>query len=315
MRHLILMLLFVVDLSAQQIFTQSVLVKNIEPSVICNIFAQPSLYHNSNGYTIAQIAPNFNPMKMPEGILTCVGLDNLSAIFIQAASEEAIQDMKRLISLFDVAPKQIEIKVKMLTLSSASMKKMQLAWQKSLFATSVSGILGPEIQNGIEYKSSKGNLLTALKGLNQTNDSKTITEQSLIVMNSVPGYISFSQQIPVWMNGSVSIWPSGITIQSNTIAFASIVVGLNVQAYVVGDSIELVLAPQIQEVLGYTQGYGGQRVPMVSNFDLYTKVRVKNGEDLIIGGLTRNSDKIGWFSQIKENTESLLSVSARILPE
>lgn len=312
MKKFLLILLLAVQLFAQDLQTKSIHIQNVQPSTIATIFGQPIVEVAGNTTNIYR-APNFNPMAMPNGIISCLAMDNLSILVVQSLSKEAIDQMEQLVKLFDVAPKQIEIQAQLITLTSSNMKNLNLQWGVSKYSTQISGILGTPGQETIDVRVASGNFWEAIKALRSDNHTKTITTQTLVVQNSLPGTISFAQQLPVWMNGGIIVQGNNLILNPPTVAFASVITSLNVVARANNDSVELVLSPQIQEVMGFTQGFGGQRVPMVTSFNLYTRVRLKNGEDLVIGGLNRNGQKTGWFNQIKENTESILVVRANIL--
>jgi type II secretory pathway component GspD/PulD (secretin) len=160
-----------------------------------------------------------------------------------------------------------------------------------------------------------GNFFNIIKILGRQNNIKSSITQSITTQSGIPANISFSRDIPIWMNGAIVVNNNSIVLTRPTISFASVITSLNVIANVVGkypmERINLILLPKIQEVIGFTEGFGGQKVPIVNTFTLSTKVNIKSGDDLIVGGIRKsNNQKIGMFNQLRENTETILIIRA-----
>jgi type II secretory pathway component GspD/PulD (secretin) len=304
--------ILICGLSFGQVISKSIQSKNLEPSKISYIFGQSYILSSEN----PQIERPYNPspIPLPNGVSSILGIDNLSIIIVQG-TESGINDLIQLINIFDVAPKNIEIEAKLLTLSSDNLNKIGLNFKATNGFSSINGVIDESTPSSLFFMTNTGNFFNIIKILGRQNNIKSSITQSITTQSGIPANISFSRDIPIWMNGAIVVNNNSIVLTRPTISFASVITSLNVIANVVGkypmERINLILLPKIQEVIGFTEGFGGQKVPIVNTFTLSTKVNIKSGDDLIVGGIRKsNNQKIGMFNQLRENTETILIIRA-----
>jgi type II secretory pathway component GspD/PulD (secretin) len=271
--------------------------------MIATIFGQPSLVTQREFVNIIRpMAPA--AQKLPDGIVSCLAIDSLSCLMVQGSSS-AIKEFEALVKIYDVTPKQVEIRAKLLTIATNEMNGLGIKWSNTIATAQSPPLSSPAFSF---------NTAGINAGLTKTlSNNKEVISQMIVTQSGLPASLAFSQDYPVWSNGAIFLTDNAIVYQKPNVSLMSILTKLDVLPRVVGDKIIVTLIPEVSDVVGYVQ-LNNQNVPIVSRFTMNTTVTLANGSSLAIGGLTRfNNQKTSWFRETKEGTETILILSAEIL--
>lgn len=309
MKYMFLLLIFCSAIFAE---TMAIKPQNMLPSQIAIIFGQPYLV----GDTLQVVHPTRGALNLPEGITSMMGCDHLSAVIVQG-TPDGIKALKDMISLIDVAPKQINIEAKLLTLSSSEMANTNLTWSVTNGTEAISGGKPTGQPSSVMARTSMGGFSATMNALSQHGVTKSVLSQQVMAMNGIPASISFGQNVPVLQPGTTIITPNATIIENPTIELVPVMTSLNVIARVVGrDRISMILFPEIQEITGWVETKT-QRIPVISKQTYSLRIDIRSGEQFAVAGLTRsasNRQRISFFGTAsKENTESILFITPTIL--
>lgn len=233
------------------IYADTVAIKpqNMLPSQIAVIFGQPYLI----GDNLQVVHPTRGALTLPEGVTSMMGCDHLSAVIVQG-TPNGIKALKEMIAMIDVAPKQINIEAKLLTLSSSEMGNTNLTWGITNGVESVSGGSPNSQPSSVAARTSLGGFSATMNALAQHGTTKSVLSQQVMAINGIPASISFGQSVPVVQPGATIISPNATLIESPTIEFVPVMTSLNVVARVVGrDRVSMILLPEVQEITGWVE--------------------------------------------------------------
>jgi type IV pilus assembly protein PilQ len=123
-----------------------------------------------------------------------------------------------------------------------------------------------------------------LQVLAQENKSKIVSNPKITVANNEPAVVNIGTTVPI------------LTIQRAqqgdlvSYEYRDISSYIEVLPVINGDNtLTLTIHPTLQEITGYV-GEGDAPVPIVSTRELITKVKIKDGEALVIGGLIKETE-------------------------
>lgn len=273
--------------------------------------------------------------QVPAGGFIPQGLDQMSydptdnSILVQG-TEEAINALQRIISEFDRAPKQVEIKVEFVTTQSAKASGLgyDVQYQRGsfLFNSSFAAVTDPFF---LAY--STGNVALRLRTFLTESQGGNVQSPTIRTMNNQPATIQsqttttiFLTQIQTTPNGNITTTtPISLTINS----------GLSVTPRINNDgTITMFLNPQLTD-FGQIRRQGGIEVPDQVSQAIAMVARVKNGETVAMGGFNRKTNTnsfdrypvlsdipiIGQFFRRRtvgrSNTELIIFVTPTILDE
>ncbi|HVT13918.1 MAG TPA: hypothetical protein VHE55_16770 [Fimbriimonadaceae bacterium] len=271
---------------------------------------------------------------VPPGI-TFISYDPTDNSFIVEGSDDAIQEFIRIINEFDVAPRQVTIKVEFITTSSSVSRSLGYEFLYSRGAVFAGTTPGSFVRAGdpvfLNYGS--GNVTARMRTQLLEGFGKVVNSPIIRTLNNQPAEVASNVQTVIFINqvvgngnGSVIVVPQAYPLQVST--------DLRVAPRINGDgTITLALSPQIQDFGQVRRGPDGQEIPDIDGQFINVVARVKNDETIVLGGLTRKSDQgsearvpiladlpiIGQFfrstTRSKDNSELLIFVTPHIVED
>jgi general secretion pathway protein D len=270
---------------------------------------------------------------VPDGI-SFVSFDPTDNSFVVRGTEDAINQLQTYISTFDVAPKQVQVKVEFITTTANLTNSLgyEFLYQRgTVLAGTTPGVFADNtLPVFLDYSS--GNVVSRMRAELLMGDGKvvqapivrTLNNQPVLLYSSVTQYIGYSTTA---ITAGVAV--SSVTVQALT-AFTQLAVAPRINN---DGTITMYLTPQISTFVGFSVINGIGDIPNQVIQGMTVVARVRNGETIVLGGLTNKSETnseqrvpvlgdlplVGQFfrsnSRTKDNSELLIFVTPTILDE
>jgi len=211
---------------------------------------------------------------------------------LQVQVNLALQTAKRL----DQAPAQIRIEVMVTDVSRNSLKELGVSWEWSTFGaeevvrlpdqdTIANERLLIPADRG-EYRRTPISIQATLKAMEQKGQAKLLAHPNVSVLNGETAQVLIGDRVlyPVVVGTTTAGTPLFDVREQN--------VGIVLQVRAVWEpegTITLDIYPQVSVVSGYLT-VGSSSYPQISTRELRTKIRVKQGALIVLGGLIREED-------------------------
>jgi general secretion pathway protein D len=238
--------------------------------------------------------PILNPGEgfVPAGIERATYDPTDNSIIVQGTAE-AIDELERIIEEFDVAPKQVVIKVEFITTSNSKDTALGIDWlyqRGTIFAGNRPGSFARS-GDPIFINYATGNITTRLRTLLTEGWGRTVNAPLVRTLNNQPAVVATTTETTIFVP-SLQNGPGGLVTVFNPIAI-SVATQLAVRPRINGDgTITVALAPQIGEFGQFrTSPDGSQSVPDRLFQTISVVARVKSGETIALAGLTRKGDR------------------------
>jgi general secretion pathway protein D len=263
-----------------------------------------------------------------------ISYDPTDNSIVVRGTEEDIADLQRYISLFDVAPRQVEIKVEFVTTTEALDKSIgfDFLYSRGTLLTGTAPGTFARASDPVFLNFATGNITTRMRTLLQEGRGKVVSSPILRTLNNQPATIQSS--IISWIFINNSFISNGTVVTQSTPIQLAAQTQLSIAPRINDDNtITVFLNPQIQSFVGTTRGPDGNELPNISNQAISVVARVRNGETIALGGLTDKNDNtnvsrvpllsdlpiIGQFfrstQRTKRNSDLLIFVTPRIVEE
>lgn len=270
---------------------------------------------------------------VPEGI-TYIGYDPTDNSIVVVGPDEAVRQLQQNIALFDVPPKQVIIEVQFVTTSNSLDTAFGIDWQYQRGAVNAGNRPGSFVRAGdpIFLNYATGNVVARLRTLLTNGTGRVVSAPKIRTLNNQFAIVQQSVQTTIFINQIVN-GPGGVITVPQPVPFP-VTTALAVRPRINRDgTITVNLTPQIQDLGGVRRGPDGQEIPDVLSQFLNVVARVKDGETIVLAGLTRKSDRssfgrypvlgdlpiIGQFFKSKtralSNEELLIFVTPRVVQE
>lgn len=228
---------------------------------------------------------------IPTGVdyITFDPTDN--SIVIRGTDEDikAIQDA---ISFFDVAPKQVLIKVEFITTSNSINRALGFDWlyqRGSIFAGARPGSFARS-GDPIFLNYATGNITSRMRTLLQEGYGKTVQAPIVRTLNNQAAIVQNQLQTWIFINQVIGIGNGNVITQTQPQQLP-ITTQLAVRPRINEDgTITMTLAPTLSDVGQLRRGPDGTELPDILTQSIQVVARVKNGETIVLGGLNRKSD-------------------------
>jgi general secretion pathway protein D len=268
---------------------------------------------------------------LPDGIdsVTAVMRDN---VLLVRGTPAAIDEFREILAMLDTPAKQVEIATKWIEVATTASKALGIDWAVSNGALEFWNLgfaPGEAGNNGVRY--GRGRFWAELAVLENTGQAMIVNEPRVTCTNGDFGSIAFQTQIP-YFSATVSYNQFGQRTVDFTADFVQVSNQLMVQPIIYpDDTIEMYLSPQLQDQVGTVEGPNGERIPIITSQFVQTRLRVKDGETFVLGGVVRKDESINlrktpFLADIpiigklfqskrteKSNTELLIFVTPRII--
>lgn len=240
-----------------------------------------------------------NDYKSEKGVVKAYPELNVLSITDTA---EKVAELDNILSIIDTADPQISIEAQVVDLSLDK----DLQWGGEVTSTRAMGIdpnahideaklrLNPEdyLQQLLNFQGGSvsflnargaGNFNMIIRAMARNGKADIKSTPRVTVVNGQEATLITGQDFPYVASSAVV----GGTVQ-NTIGYKEVGIQLKVIPFFVSnDVIELSVSPSVSVVTAQAQ-IGGAGVPIVAKRGITTKVNVKSGETLVIGGLLRD---------------------------
>ena len=263
-----------------------------------------------------------------------VSYDPTDNSLLVRGNEDDINQLQTYITEFDVAPRQVEIKVEFITTTDTITSDFgaEFLYQRgTMFAGTTPGSF-VNTSDPVFFNYATGDVSARLRTSLSEGTGKVVSAPIIRTLNNQPASISSS--ITTWFfynqttvsNGTVLTTPEPQALTAFT--FLSVAPRINND-----DTITLYLTPQIQNFVGFSEGPDGEQIPNSSTQSIQVVARVKNNETIVLGGLNQKNESetqnkvpvlaelpiIGQFfretSKNKTNSELLIFVTPSIVDE
>lgn len=224
---------------------------------------------------------------VPNGIES-IQYDPTDNSLVVQGTEEAIRRLRQIIELFDVAPKQVEIKVEFITTSQSVSRSFGFEWQYARGAIFTGVRPGEFARSGdpIFINYSSGNLATRLRTQLLDGDGKVVTAPIVRTLNNQSA--SVFQQLNTTIFLPQTTVSNGTVLTTYTPQNLPIQTGLQVRPRIQDDGyIAMILFPTVSDLGQVRRGPDGTEVPDQLSQTLQVAVRVRDRDTIVLGGLNR----------------------------
>lgn len=215
-----------------------------------------------------------------------------NALLVRGTREE-IDEFREMLQLLDVPSKQVEISTKWIDVSTTASRALGIDWAVTNGALEIFNLgfaPGEAVNNGIRY--GKTRWWAELAVLQNNSMATVINEPRVTCMNGMPGTIAFETEIP-YFAATISFNQFGQRTVDYTSDFVTVSNELSVLPQInPDDSVQMYLAPQLQDQVGTVEGPNGERIPIITTQFVETMVRVMDGETVVLGGVIRKDEAV-----------------------
>lgn len=227
-----------------------------------------------------------------------IGWDPTDNSIIVQGTDEAIRQLQQYIALFDVAPRQVVIKIEFVTTSSSVSKSLGFDWlyqRGAVFAGNRPGSFA-RVGDPIFLNWASGNVVTRMRTLLLEGQGKVVQAPLVRTLNNQPAVVQQTIQTWIFLNqvvngaGGITTVPQPVAIPVNT--------GLAVRPRINEDgTVTMTLTPQVSDFGQVRRGPNGEEVPDILSQVIQVVARVKDGETIALGGLIRKqtTSSVGRF--------------------
>jgi len=206
-------------------------------------------------------------------------------------NEDDINQLQTYISMFDVAPRQVEIKVEFITTTDQLTKDFgaEFLYQRgTMFAGTTPGTF-VNTADPVFFNYATGNVSMRLRTSLSEGTGKVVAAPIIRTLNNQPAQVQSTIQTSVFYNtqtvsnGTVISTPNYITLT----AFTGLAVAPRINE---DNTITVSLSPQVSNFVGFSTGPDGQQIPNQATQSINVVARVKNGETIVLGGLNQKNE-------------------------
>lgn len=263
-----------------------------------------------------------------------ISYDPTDNSLVVRGNEDDINQLQTYISMFDIAPRQVQIKVEFVTTTEQLERSFgtEFLYQRgTVFAGTRPGAF---VRTGdpVFLNYATGNITSRLRASLFEGTGRVVSAPILRTLNNQPASIQSQIQTTVFINQTTVTQGAVVTFANPQPLVASTF--LTVAPRINDDNtITVYLNPQIQNFVGNSVGPNGEEYPNVVGQAINLVARVRNNETIVLGGLTQKNDDlsqnrvpilselpiVGQFFRSnvrrKTNSELLIFVTPSIIDE
>ncbi len=263
-----------------------------------------------------------------------ISYDPTDNSLVVRGNEDDINQLQTYINMFDVAPRQVQIKVEFITTTQGLDKSFGAEFLYQRGTVILGTRPGAFVRSGdpVFLSYATGNLTARLRASLAESDGKVVSAPILRTLNNQPASITSNITTTIFINSTVVSNGTVIT-QTNPFpltAFTFLTVAPRIND---DNTITVFLNPNISNFVGVSTGPNGEQIPNQVTQGIQVVARVRNGETIVLGGLTqKNEDSatnkvpvlselpiIGQFfrssTRRKSNSELLIFVTPSVVDE
>jgi len=225
----------------------------------------------------------------PEG-LTNVTYDPVDNSLVVQGTDEAIRQLRNLVDLFDVVPKQVVIKVEFIETSTGVTKSLGFDWLYQRGAIGAGNTPGSFVRAGdpVFLNYATGNVTTRMRTSLIEANGRTVQAPLIRTLNNQSASVYQSTSVPI-IRTTVSV-SNGAIIQSPNVTYQPAQTGIDVRPRINDDgTVTMMLRPQVSGFGKTTRDNLGNEYPEFLTQAILVVARVKDRETIALGGLTNKS--------------------------
>ena len=274
---------------------------------------------------------------LPEGLTNPpVAFAPLNALIVQG-TPEAIEEFRKLVEMLDVRVPQIMVEAQFVEMRVDDARQFGIDWSWIGGETSVD-VAGIAAGGNVGVSFVKGRFSALLQTMLNNDHARIINAPRLATMNNQPVTFTISRTFFYFTTDTI-VQPPGFAgsqvITTNTLNALPVVTTFSVLPQVNGDNtITVDVSTVISDVAGFITGPNGERIPEPTATALPTRLRVGNGETIVMGGFIRKNvstskRKVPFLSDIpiigkalftgttftESDSELLIFLTARVIEE
>ncbi|MDR3691709.1 MAG: hypothetical protein P4L46_20185 [Fimbriimonas sp.] len=263
-----------------------------------------------------------------------ISYDPTDNSLVVRGNEDDINDLQRNINIFDVAPRQVEIKVEFITTTDSISSDFgtEFLYQRGIISAGTTPGTFVNTSDPVFVNYASGNITSRLRASLAEGAGKVVSAPIIRTLNNQPATISSDIITYVFLN-TTTVSNGTILTTSNPYPLEASTT-LSVAPRINDDgTITVYLLPTIQSFVGTSQGPNGEQIPNEASQGIRVVARVKNNETIVLGGLVNKNENdsvnkvpiladlpiIGQFfrtnTKSKTNSELLIFVTPSIVDE
>jgi len=211
-------------------------------------------------------------------------------VLLVHGTQEAIDQFREILAFFDKPPKQVEIEARFVEVETTKDKAFGIDWFVANGSAEFFN-LGFAPGQGINVaRFRRGRFEAELRTLLNEGRAQVINAPRVTTQNNLEAEVDFSTEIP-YFYATITYNEFGqrqVDYETETVSVSQ---SLSVTPRILeDDTVVLDLEPEIDDQVGTVIGPSGEVLPIVSTQSVYTRVRVADGDTLVIGGFTRTNE-------------------------
>ena len=306
----------------------------IEPGAVAPTVPGEQPEEAAPGQFISPMAPLAH--LLPEGLTPPVAVAPLNALIVQGPPEK-IEEFRKLVELLDVRVPQVMVEAQFVEMDVTDARQFGIDWSWISGETSLD-VTGINAGGGVTLSYAKGKFTALLQTLLSNQRARVINAPRLATMNNQPVSFTISRTFFYFTTSSV-VQPPGFAgsqvISSEVLNALPVQTLFTILPQVNGDnSITVDVTTVISDIAGYVTSPSGQQIPQPTATALPTRLRVEDGETIVMGGFIRknvstNTRKVPLLSDIPiigkalftgttysyNDSELLIFLTAYIMPD
>jgi type II secretory pathway component GspD/PulD (secretin) len=269
---------------------------------------------------------------VPDGIEGVLGYPLDNSLVVQG-TPEAIEQLKRIIRLLDIPPRQIHIKVEQIAVTSTFFQQWGIDWQVTSPNIGITTGIGQSTGGAINVGILGDNWRVQFAAAVASGKAEVVESMSITTMNNVPATIFNTTTTYVFLPQIVQVPNAGVITQFFPQPLQALT-NLTATPRINGDGTITMMIPfMLSRFLGESVGPDGARIPNQVMSFIQALRRVSSGQTIVVGGtLARTTSDsqsgipilqdlplIGQLFrsrlQNRSNTETLFFFTPTLLPD
>ena len=219
-------------------------------------------------------------------------LDADNSLVLRYDDPQQILNLQEVLRVLDVKPRQIQIKSEFVTVTQNDVSSFGLNFNFTKVNLLAGANIGYQTANTAFLQYATGNLQTQLSFILTQGRGKVVASPLATTLNGVPAIFISQQNIPVIISGAV-LTANGQSAVTTQIVPIQVAVQLQVTPRINGDdSITLTGIVTFGDVTGTITNPAGGTIPITITQPVVINRIVRNGDSMVIAGLTRKRDNV-----------------------
>jgi type II secretory pathway component GspD/PulD (secretin) len=269
---------------------------------------------------------------VPDGITGVLGFPTDNSLLVQG-SADGITQLKQIIRLLDIAPRQISIKIEQIAVQSTFFKTFGLDFFVNQNNLTVNSNLGQSTGGTINVSFLGDQWRAQLAAAVTSGKASVIDSLNVTTMNNVPANITSSSTTTIFIPVINQVQGAGLVTQFQPVQLQAPTILLATPRLNGDGTITMFIPFILSRFLGESVGPDGTRIPNQAFVQLFALRRVQSGQTIVVGGVTsrRESRSVSGVPILKDlpivgslfrsklesrdNNESLFFFTPTALPE